>query len=85
MRLCGLEADAAFVDTTYLHFSGLADNRRSRWDPQLCKLLGIDAAKLWWAKYGSPGSGKADRAHHHSQGTGPNRSGFIYARRTVQG
>ena len=23
---------------------------------------GIDAAKLWWAKYGSPGSGKADRA-----------------------
>ena len=46
MRLCGLEADRAFIDTTYLHFSGLADNRRSRWDPQLCQLLGIDRAKL---------------------------------------
>ena len=31
MRLCGLDAGGAFIDVTYLHFSGFADNRRRRW------------------------------------------------------
>ncbi len=46
MRLCGLDAGAAFIDTTYLHFSGFADNRRSRWDADLCDAFGVDPSKL---------------------------------------
>lgn len=46
MRLCGLDGAAAFIDKTYLHFSGFADNRRARWDEGLCRRFGIDAAKL---------------------------------------
>ena len=46
MRLCGLGAKDAFIDKTYLHFSGFGDNRRNRWDPHLCKLFNLDAEKL---------------------------------------
>ena len=46
MRLCGLRADEAFIDVTYLHFSGFADNRRGRWDAGLCRAFGVDEAKL---------------------------------------
>ena len=46
MRLCGLSADRAFIDTTYLHFSGFADNCRRRWDQSLCRTFGLDASKL---------------------------------------
>ena len=46
MRLCGLDSSKAFVDKTYLHFSGFADNRRSQWDDDLCHQFGFDAAKL---------------------------------------
>ncbi|MHB9036447.1 MAG: xylulokinase [Armatimonadota bacterium] len=46
MRLCGLDASAAFIDTTYLHFSGFADNKNSRWDEELCRKFGLDMAKL---------------------------------------
>ncbi len=46
MRLCGLSARDAFIDTTYLHFSGFADNLRSRWDSELCEKFGLDEAKL---------------------------------------
>jgi xylulokinase len=46
MRLCGLGAEDAFIDKTYLHFSGFADNRRGRWDPALCQEFGLDEAKL---------------------------------------
>ncbi len=46
MRLCGLDGSAAFLDKTYLHFSGFADNRRGRWDPSLCGLFGVDPGKL---------------------------------------
>ncbi|MFZ4777328.1 MAG: xylulokinase [Terrimicrobiaceae bacterium] len=44
MRLCGL--DTPFIDTTYLHFSGFADNRRSAWDHDLCRTFGVDEKKL---------------------------------------
>ena len=46
MRLCGLDGPQAFIDRTYLHFSGFADNRRSRWDDDLCETFGVDRAKL---------------------------------------
>ena len=46
MRLCGLSADAAFIDTTYLHFSGFADNARRQWDAALCAQFGISQDKL---------------------------------------
>ncbi len=44
MRLCG--NSPAFIDGTYLHFSGFADNRRNRWDAGLCAAFGVDEAKL---------------------------------------
>ena len=46
MRLCGLDGAKAFIDKTYLHFSGFADNARSQWDVDLCRRFGFDAAKL---------------------------------------
>ncbi|MDD5675356.1 MAG: FGGY family carbohydrate kinase [Chitinivibrionales bacterium] len=46
MRLCGLSAAEAFIDASYLHFSGFADNAHDRWDASLCKTFGIDPSKL---------------------------------------
>jgi len=46
MRLCGLDRRAAFLDTTYLLFSGFADNCRSAWDSGLCEAFGLDMSKL---------------------------------------
>jgi xylulokinase len=46
MRLCGLDGAAAFIDRSYLHFSGFADNRRGQWDAGLCETFRLDPAKL---------------------------------------
>ena len=46
MRLCGLNAEQAFIDHTYLHFAGFADNPRHTWNISLCERLGLDPAKL---------------------------------------
>lgn len=46
MRLCGLDAHGAFIDTTYLHFSGFADNANSRWDAGLASKFDLDLSKL---------------------------------------
>lgn len=46
MRLCGLAGHASFIDDTYLHFSGFADNALSRWNTELCAEFGVDAGKL---------------------------------------
>jgi xylulokinase len=46
MRLCGLSARDAFIDPSYLHFSGFADNERLAWDPELCRLFALDQALL---------------------------------------
>ena len=46
MRLCGMSGSQAFIDKTYLHFSGFACNPRSQWDADLCRRFGFDAAKL---------------------------------------
>ena len=42
MRLCGLSGDEAFIDKSYLHFSGFADNRNnSIWDAELCRQFDV--------------------------------------------
>ncbi|MBM4091233.1 MAG: xylulose kinase [Planctomycetes bacterium] len=46
MRLCGLNASRAFIDKSYLHFSGFADNPHGCWDDSLCTQFSIPAAKL---------------------------------------
>jgi xylulokinase len=46
MKLCGLGASQAFIDTSYLHFSGYADNLNKRWDKDLCREFDIDMQKL---------------------------------------
>jgi xylulokinase len=46
MRLCGLSGAEAFIDHTYLHFSGFADTARAAWDDELCRVFRFDRAKL---------------------------------------
>ncbi len=46
MRLCGLTAREAFIDKTYLHFSGFADNQKGCWDTALCARFSLDPARL---------------------------------------
>ena len=46
MRLCGIDASQAFIDKSYLHFSGFADNRRGCWDERLAKKFAIPTSKL---------------------------------------
>jgi xylulokinase len=46
MRLCGLSGEEAFIDRTYIHFSGFADNKVNAWDADLCDLFRFDIQKL---------------------------------------
>jgi len=46
MRLCGMGGEAAFIDRSYLHFSGFADARAAAWDPGLCRAFGVDPSVL---------------------------------------
>jgi xylulokinase len=46
MRLCGLSGSEAFIDHTYLHFSGFADTAGAAWDDGLCKAFRFDRGKL---------------------------------------
>lgn len=46
MRLCGLTAKQAFLDKTYLHFSGFADNPKGCWDADLCHRFDLDPERL---------------------------------------
>ena len=45
-RLCGLKAVDAFIDWTYIHFSGYADNRALCWNEELTGLFDISLNKL---------------------------------------
>jgi xylulokinase len=45
-RMAGLKADQAFIDYTYIHFSGFADAQNTRWSDELCSLFGLDMDKL---------------------------------------
>ncbi|MDA3959067.1 FGGY family carbohydrate kinase [Oceanispirochaeta sp.] len=46
MRLCNLKGKDGFIDRTYLHFSGFADNQNNKWDKGLIETFGIDESKL---------------------------------------
>ncbi len=45
-RLCDLDAAAAYVDTTYLHFSGLADTANAIWSSELAEGSGVELDKM---------------------------------------
>ena len=45
-RIAGLSADDAFIDHTYLHFSGFSDAQKGDWSDELCHVFGIDKTKL---------------------------------------
>ncbi len=45
-RLAGLKAEDAFMDYTFLHFSGFVDAKAGVWSKQLCQTLGMDMDKL---------------------------------------
>ncbi len=45
-KMAGLSADEAFIDYTFLHFSGLSNAQDGAWSRQLCDLLGVDEEKL---------------------------------------
>ncbi len=40
-RMAGLSADRAFMDYTFIHFSGLCDNRAGAWSAAICDTLGV--------------------------------------------
>jgi xylulokinase len=46
MRLCDLSGNFAFIDKSYLHFSGFADNRNNTWDADLCRQFHIEIEKM---------------------------------------
>jgi xylulokinase len=45
-NLAGLKAEQAFIDHTYIHFSGFSDAKRGVWSDELCQRLGLDMGKL---------------------------------------
>ena len=45
-RMAGLSVDEAFIDYTYLHFTGLSDAQNGCWSDELCNELGVDQSKL---------------------------------------
>ena len=45
-RMAGLSAGHAFMDYTFIHFSGLSDNRAGTWSTAICDTLGVDMGKL---------------------------------------
>jgi xylulokinase len=45
-RIAGLKAEQAFIDHTYIHFSGFSDGQRGTWSEELCERFGLQQAKL---------------------------------------
>ena len=45
-RIANLKADQAFIDHTYIHFSGFSDAREASWSDELCNRFGLDQSKL---------------------------------------
>jgi xylulokinase len=46
MRMAGLGGDRAFIDPSYLHFTGVADARTCTWSPELLSALGLDGERM---------------------------------------
>lgn len=45
-RLAGLSAEEAFIDRTYLHFTGLAEAREGTWSERLANSIGVPERQL---------------------------------------
>jgi len=45
-KMAGLRGEEAFMDVTFLHFTGFSDAQRGVWSAELCSLLGVDQNKL---------------------------------------
>lgn len=45
-RMAGLRADQAFMDYTFIHFSGFSNSREYAWSEELCGRFGLDMDKL---------------------------------------
>jgi xylulokinase len=45
-KMAGLKADQAFIDYTYIHFSGFSNAKNGSWSSELCDQFGLDMAKL---------------------------------------
>ena len=45
-KMVGLSAEEAFIDHTFIHFSGLSDARNGAWSDLLCNSLGVDMGRL---------------------------------------
>lgn len=45
-QLAGLDPNQAFIDYTYIHFSGFSDARKGTWSEELCDQFGLDIEKL---------------------------------------
>lgn len=45
-RIAGLKADQAYIDHTYIHFSGFSDAQKTSWSNELCERFGLDIDKL---------------------------------------
>jgi xylulokinase len=45
-RMAGISGEEAFIDATYLHFAGLADQRAGTWSERLLEAVDVPAASL---------------------------------------
>jgi len=45
-KLCGLRADQAYIDYTFIHFSGVSDAKEGKWSQELCDKFSIELSKL---------------------------------------
>ncbi len=45
-KMCGLKGEEAFMDHTFLHFSGFVDAEKGVWSNELCEKIGFDKEKL---------------------------------------
>ncbi|MCJ7733251.1 MAG: FGGY family carbohydrate kinase, partial [Anaerolineales bacterium] len=45
-KMGGLKADQAFIDYTYIHFSGLSNALKGKWSQEICSAVGVDRDKL---------------------------------------
>lgn len=45
-KMAGLNSDQAFIDYTYIHFSGFADTEHKKWSEDLCSRFDLDISKL---------------------------------------
>jgi len=45
-KFAGLDAESAFIDYTFIHFTNLADNQNKKWSEQVCARFDVDIEKL---------------------------------------